>query len=89
MAKEVLRYFLQNPHAADSLEGVAEWRLLEDAVQRRVEGTHRALGWLVRHGFLRHVPTAGTGGIFSLNPERRAEAERFLKPVAAGHTRPS
>lgn len=78
MAKEVLRYFVHNPHAADSLEGVARWRLLEEVVQRHVEGTHQALSWLVVQGFLREVSTPGRGAIFSLNPERRAEAERFL-----------
>jgi len=88
MAREILRYFLQNPHAADSLEGVARWRLLEEAVQRRVQGTHQALGWLVRHGFLREVTTAGTGAIFSLNPDRQSEAERFLGSAGSGHPEP-
>jgi hypothetical protein len=87
MAKEILRYFLRNPQAADSFEGVARWRLLEEVVQRRVEGTHEALSWLVRHGFLREASPAGTGAIFSLNPERQAEAERFLRSVAADRTR--
>ena len=89
MAKEILRYFLRNPRAADSLEGVARWRLLEDAVRRRVESTERALRWLVHHGFLREMSTTGTGAIFSLNPERQAEAERFLTPVASDRTRRS
>ena len=87
LAKEILRYFLRHPQAADSFEGVARWRLIEEVVQRRVEGTHKALSWLVRHGFLREVSTAGTGAIFSLNPERQAEAERFLKSATAGRTR--
>ena len=87
MAKEILRYFLRNPQAADSLEGVARWRLLEDAVKRRVESTDRALSWLVRHGFLRERSATGTGAIFSLNHERQAEAERFLSSVAQERTR--
>jgi len=89
MAKEILGYFLHNPQAADSLEGIARWRLLEEAVQRRVESTDQALTWLVAHGFLRKVSTAGTGAIFSLNRERQAEAERFLRSVAGARTRPS
>jgi hypothetical protein len=87
MAREILRYFLRNPQAADSFEGVARWRLIEEVVRRRVEGTHKALGWLVRHGFLREVSTAGTVAIFRLNPERQAEAERFLKSATAGRIR--
>lgn len=87
MARDILRYFLRNPQAADSIEGVARWRLLEEVVQRQVEGTRRALSWLVRHGFLREVSTTSTGAIFSLNPERQGEAERFLRSVAAGRTK--
>jgi hypothetical protein len=78
MAKEVLRYFVRHPQAADSLEGVARWRLLEESVQRYVEGTHQALNWLVAQGFLRKVSSPGAGPIFSLNPDRAAEAEHFL-----------
>jgi len=88
MAKEVLRYFVHNPHAADSLEGVARWRLLEDAVQRHVDETHQALSWLVAQGFLRELSSPGTGPIFSLNAERRNEAERFLSS-APSRARPS
>jgi uncharacterized membrane protein YidH (DUF202 family) len=86
MAKEVLRYFVHNPHAADSLEGVARWRLLEEAVRRHVEGTQLALTWLVAQGFLREVSSPGIGPIFSLNPEKRGEAERFLN-LAPGRTK--
>ena len=88
MAKEVLRYFVHNPQAADSLEGVARWRLLEETVQRHVEATHQALNWLVAQGFLRQVTSPGTGPIFSLNAERRGEAERFLD-LAPARNRPS
>ena len=89
MAKEILRYFLRNPRAADSLEGVARWRLLEEAVQRRIESTDRALRWLVRHGYLREIGTSGTGAIFSLNAQRQEEAERFLTSNARERSRRS
>ena len=39
IAKEILSYFLRNPQAADNLEGVARWRLLEQTVHRSVEET--------------------------------------------------
>ena len=85
MAKEILSYFLRHPQAAADFEGIASWRLLEEVVRRRVEGTHQALTWLVRHRFLREVSSGATGAIFSLNPESRAEARRFLKSVPVDH----
>jgi hypothetical protein len=51
-AKEVLSYFLRNPQAADTLEGVARWRLLDEPVHRSVEEINQALEWLVAQGFL-------------------------------------
>jgi hypothetical protein len=86
MTREILRYFVRNPQAADSLEGVTRWRLLQDTVQRQLENTQRALNWLVSRGFLRQVSNTGNAPIFSLNPERQAEARRFLNP--GGRTRP-
>ena len=76
--KEVLNYFLRNPQAADSLEGIARWRLLDVVVRRKVEETQRALAWLVSCDFLIVITVAGAEPIFCLNPERSAEAEAFL-----------
>lgn len=76
---DILRYFLRHPEAADSLYGVARWRLLEEAVQRSVETTERALRWLVDHGFLLERPSHVAEPTFQLNPEKSAEAERFLR----------
>jgi hypothetical protein len=80
-AKEVLNYFLRNPRAADSVEGVARWRLLDQTVLRTVDETHQALEWLVQEGFLCQATLAGAGTIFTLNAERQAQAVRFLGAV--------
>lgn len=78
LAKEILSYFLRNPQAADSLKGVARWRLLEERVHQQIEDTDEALGWLVRNGFLVKVSPAFTEAVYQLNQENRPEAERFL-----------
>ena len=78
IAKDVLAYFLRNPQAADDLEGVARWRLLSQTVYRDVEDTSKALDWLVHQGFLDRVSRTGSGSIFQLRSEQRAEAEAFM-----------
>jgi hypothetical protein len=78
IAKDILSYFLRNPQAADDLEGLARWRLLNQTVHRDVEETSRALDWLVQRGFLGRVSRPGAGTIFRLRSERRAAAEAFL-----------
>jgi hypothetical protein len=84
LVKDVLRYFLRHPRAADTLEGVSRWRLLEVKVDRRIEETQGALAWLVARGFLKEHTTVASGRIFRLTEEKRTEAERFL----AGTERP-
>lgn len=76
--KEILDYFVRNPNAADTLEGIARWRLLEEQVHRTVEETARALDFLVSHGLLHEIQTSGPKKVFRLNPKRRKEAARFL-----------
>jgi hypothetical protein len=77
-AHEILSYFVRNPQAADDLEGVARWRLLNEIVTRQVDDTRRALQWLVARGFLCEAKTLGTEAIYRLNEEKTQEAREFL-----------
>jgi hypothetical protein len=81
--KQILGYFVRNPQAADSLEGVARWRLLDEIVRRKVRDSQMALEWLVDKGFLRKTVVADMEPIFSLNPARAAEAAQFLHEADA------
>jgi hypothetical protein len=79
MAKEILGYFLRNPLAADSLEGIAAWRLLDETIHRRVEDTRHALDWLVSEGYLRERVSRGTAPLYSLNHGKRTDAAAIVK----------
>ena len=84
-AREILAYFLRNPSAADSLEGIARWRLLEEEIHRKVVETRRALAWLVREGLLIETTPTATGRLYKLNPDQQDQAELLLnKPRATG-----
>jgi hypothetical protein len=74
----VLDYFVRNPEAADTLEGVARWRLLRETVHRSVEETAEALEWLVAEGFLNETSTTYSKSIYSLNPQAIDEAQELL-----------
>ena len=82
IVKQILNYFVRNPKAADTLEGIARWRLLEEQVHRSFQQTESALTWLVAKGFLEEVETGGASQIFRLAAQHQAEAARFL---AEGH----
>jgi hypothetical protein len=79
VVRQVLGYFMRHPQAADDLEGIARWRLVEDAIQSRVEETHRALTWLVDHGYLVRTEGSGVSPVFSLNRNNLEAATALLK----------
>jgi len=86
LVKQILSYFVQNPNAADSLEGITRWRLLEEQIYRSLRETEVALAWLVEQGFLDEVKTTGSAPIFRLNPERQADALSLLEGKSKSHS---
>lgn len=78
MAREILNYFVRNPHAADSLEGVARWRLMDEVIRRKLDETEAALEWLVAQGYLARSIAPGGTPTFRLNPEHIEKSRRFL-----------
>jgi hypothetical protein len=78
VVKEILNYFIRNPQAADSLEGIARWRLLDEIVRRNLEETERALQWLVAQRFLNKEVVTGRGPVFGINHDRLAAARAFV-----------
>ena len=78
-AREILKHYLANPQTADSLEGIARWRLLEDIIQRRVVETENAIEWLVDHGYLDcSAGRRAAPPMYRLNQARRSDAERVV-----------
>jgi hypothetical protein len=78
MASNILNYFVRNPQAADSLEGVARWRLMDEVIRRKLAETEAALSWLVAQGYLTSATSPGGTATFSLNPERAEAARQFV-----------
>jgi hypothetical protein len=79
LVKDILRYFLRNPEAVDSLTEIARWRLMQETVRRCVEDTQVALRWLTAEGYMREETRVGTESLFQLNPERRQDAQSFVE----------
>lgn len=80
-AREILKYCLDNPLIADTLEGIASWRLIEDIVHQRVTETQEALQWLVDKGYIDRTLRAIGPPVYKLNPNRRTDAERLLREL--------
>jgi hypothetical protein len=74
----VLSYFVRYPEAADTLEGVARWRLLDELARRTVEETASAVKWLVAQGLLTESMPPGSAPVYALNKARMAEAKQLV-----------
>jgi hypothetical protein len=89
VARQILAYFVQHSGTADSLEGIARWRLLEVVVQRSLAETEGALRELVAEGYLYEKAVPGSASIFLLNQAKAAEAEQLVASASPGKTRDS
>jgi hypothetical protein len=78
LAKQVLAYFVHNPSAADSAEGIARWRIMDEKIRSTVQETFAVLRWLVAEGYLDEVSTRGAGRIFRLNAGRIDDARELV-----------
>jgi hypothetical protein len=87
MAREILRYFVRNPQAADSLEGVARWRLMDEVIRRKLDETQAALEWLVVEGYLNTSVSPGGTVTFSLNPTPAKDIQQFLAGSSSAQAR--
>ena len=83
-AKEILAYFVQNPQAVDSLEGIACWRLPEERIRRQIKDANAALEWLVAKGYLQKISSPLAEPVYRLNEVNRSAVERFLEGSADG-----
>ena len=79
VVRDVMRYFVQHPAAADSLEGIARWRLLEQRAQDLVAETSDALALLVEHGMVEKISVPGGRALYRLNPDRADAARELLE----------
>lgn len=76
LARDIIRYYLRNPRALDTLEGIARWRLLDERIHRTIREVREATSWLIERGLLEE-DAAGRRRLIGLNRERLEEARRF------------
>jgi hypothetical protein len=79
---DVVRYFVEHPESADSLEGIVRWRLLERRLHETMQETAVAVDWLVGRGVLQEIATPGGRQLYRLHAERTGDAERLLESVS-------
>lgn len=79
IATEILAYLADNPGARDTWEGIVEWWLLEQKIQRESRRVARALEQLVEDGFVIRCQGPDGRAHYALNAERSEEVRRRLE----------
>lgn len=80
--REILSYLLDHPDAEDSVEGIAEWWVLERCVERGVAEVGSALEALVRRGFVSAGSPSPDSPRYRLNRDRLDDVQGFLGAAA-------
>jgi len=80
--RQVMHYFLQHPTAADTLEGIARWRLMEERARDVVRETDAAIAMLVEQNILEEIRARGVPPLYRLNPEKIDDARRLFEERA-------
>jgi hypothetical protein len=83
IAYEILAYLSNNPDAQDTIEGIVEWWLLAQHIERQVAKVKSALTDLVGRGLILEKKNADSLIYYRLNRRREKEIAEILK-----HARP-
>lgn len=76
----ILRYLSDNPGSRDTIEGIAEWWLMEHHVRQQTAAVQRAVDRLVAAGLLDARRTGDGRSHYSLSREGRTGVVRFVRP---------
>jgi hypothetical protein len=87
LADEVLAYIVRHPQAQDTVEGIAEWWLLEERIRHAVSDVQAALNKLVNNGFLIAHQCSSGRTYYRLNREKEQEIRRHLEQVETAQAR--
>lgn len=78
VAREILAYMVQHPDATDTLEGIADWWLLERRIQEGVAEVRTALDELSKRGLVVRRRGRDVSVLYQVNRSRLSEIESLL-----------
>ena len=79
IARDIVRYLVAHPQAADTLDGVVQWWLLGEGHTHRRAFVEQALDWLLAQGLLREIRRVGVPPYYRLNPQHQEAIAALLQ----------
>ena len=81
IAHAILRYLSKNPDSGDTLEGITEWWLLKERINREVSEIERALSFLVYQKLVIEKKIDKSARWFQIN---RGEMKKIFEILEGG-----
>lgn len=78
VAHEILSYLMKHPDAQDTVEGIAEWWLLERYLRRQLDVVKKSVEELTARGLLLERRSRDSRVHYRINPEKISEIEELL-----------
>ncbi|HEU4595197.1 MAG TPA: hypothetical protein VFS10_08495 [Pyrinomonadaceae bacterium] len=79
VALKILNYLAENPKAADTVDGILQWWLLDQTIIEEEERVAQALKCLVERDLLVTVQASDSRRHYQLNAERIEETRRLIR----------
>jgi hypothetical protein len=79
MPFEILAYLTANPEAQDTVEGVAEWWLLEQQIKNQTAAVKIALDDLVSRGFMLEHRGKDNRTHYRVNSRKRRQISKIIE----------
>jgi predicted transcriptional regulator len=79
IAYEILAYLAKNPDAQDTIDGIVEWWLLAQHIERHVARVRSALTELVERGLILERTSTDSRTYYCLNRSREREIAEILE----------
>lgn len=78
LCQDILSFLLENPRGQDTLEGIAEWWLMEREIRRELARVQQALARLVAEGLVLEKRGVDGSVRYGLHAERMEEIRRRI-----------
>jgi hypothetical protein len=79
IACDILAYLSRHPHARDTLEGIVEWWLLEQAIRYHTKLVKEALSELVEQGLIMEMAHRDGSVRYEIAGGKKEEIKRIVR----------
>lgn len=79
IAVDILCYLSKNPEAKDTLEGIVDWWLLQQEIERKVANVKKVLDELVREELILEIKSGDNNRHYRISAEKYDQIMKFIE----------